>query len=176
MTERTIDWAALLLGAFFVILGILAVANPGASLFGFMVLFACLAIIRGCYGLYLHYKMKELTGFRSGLLIFTCILDIFIGLMIFIRPVAGLLFLAYMFAFWFLFDGIGGLVSMDVVKRFSKFHYWLNIIISILAIILGIYLLFNPNLSLVTLTFFISVFCFSFGILFIFAAFRRRTV
>ena len=99
------------------------------------------------------------------------ILDIILGLIFIFKIAVGASFIAVIFAVWFIFDAITQLATANFFKRLDKGYYWVIVILSILSLILGIMLLFNPMLSALTIVWIISIYLITIGILKIIQAF-----
>lgn len=101
----------------------------------------------------------------------SAIIDIIAGLIVLFRPGVGIVFIAIMFAIWFIFDSAIDIATAGVFKQFSRgYSVWL-IILSILGIILGIILLFSPMLSAMTIVWLLSAYLLTFGIIKVIQAF-----
>ena len=101
-------------------------------------------------------------------------LDIIVGILFLYSYDAGGLTIAYLFAFWFLFDSISGIIFSWNMRKVSTFFFWINIILNILGLLIAISLMFNPALSALTLIWLVSFGLLIFGINEIIAAFVNR--
>ena len=102
------------------------------------------------------------------------VLYIIVGILFLYSYYAGGLTIAYLFAFWFLFDSISGIVFSWHMRAVSTFFFWVNIILNILGLFIAISLMFNPALSALTLIWLVSFWLLIFGINEIIAAFVNR--
>lgn len=95
----------------------------------------------------------------------------YLGLIFIFKIAVGASFIAVIFAVWFIFDAITQLATANFFKRLDKGYYWVIVILSILSLIMGIMLLFNPMLSALTIVWIISIYLITIGILKIIQAF-----
>lgn len=157
-------WTNFLLGVLFVVGGMTALNYPGSSLVGLTTFIGIIAIFNGIYSIFLRSTLKQITGYRFKLLIIIGIFDIFIGIFLLFNLTAGILTLPYIFSIWFITDSIGCLFSLTAVKTVNNFYFWFQLIISILGIIIGISLFFDPISSALTVSFLIGFYLLIFGI------------
>ena len=80
--------------------------------------------------------------------------------------------ITFCFAVWFIADSVLALFTADLARGVSEGYYWFTIIVNILGILLGIFLLFNPISSALTLSFLVGFYFMLFGITHIVYAFR----
>lgn len=113
----------------------------------------------------------RILGESSGWLIFSAILDIILGIIFLFQPGFGVLFIAIIFAIWFILDSITELISAKFFKEFHRGYYWFIVILAILSLVLGVILLFSPLLSAITVVWLVSTFLIVFGIMKLIQAF-----
>ncbi|WEV71389.1 DUF308 domain-containing protein [Lactobacillus sp. ESL0785] len=167
------DWAALLAGVLMIVAGLFLLRHPGKALHAFVLLFAILSIVQGFVWLAFYSHFHYFISF-SWLSIFSGVLDILIGIMFLYSYDAGGLTIAYLFAFWFLFDSISGISVSWHMRKVSRFYFWFTLILNIFGLLISLSLMFNPALSALTLIWLISFWLLIFGINEIVAAFARR--
>ncbi|MHC5268302.1 HdeD family acid-resistance protein [Enterococcus sp. LJL98] len=162
----------LLIGGAFVVIGIMALNRPVATL-GFLVFFfGILAIVRGAtavLGLG-AMKNKESKGFR----IFLGLFDIIIGIMFLTNVIRGALFLGIMFAVWFLIESIGHLFLTTRFKRSKGMMKMLVLLFDILCMIFAVMLLFNPIIATLTLPKLVGFSAITFGFVLMVEGFNAK--
>ena len=84
-------------------------------------------------------------------MIITGILDIALGILLIFNLSAGAKIVLYIFAIWFIIDAIEGLLVLDIAKYIGDGYYYFTLIINIIGILIGVYLLFNPQGSALTI-------------------------
>lgn len=94
------------------------------------------------------------------------VLAVIIGIIAIFRPGTTLLmdgFMAYLFAAWFVIQGIISIYLAFKVKGIKKGWYW-GLILGILGLIVGIYSFFHPMVSIVTIGILIGVYLIEAGL------------
>lgn len=120
-------------GVVFLVAGILALLLPVAAVIGLEILFAALLIVSGGYQAY------QGALDRSGWLLASGVLSLFLGLVLVFIPLAGAVALATLIAVFLLLEGIiEVLFALEI--RFSARWKWL-MLSGILSLILGVLLL-----------------------------------
>lgn len=155
-----------LLGIVFIVLGIWAFTKPGNALFGIVWAFAIGSLLKGIMDIVVWYDMGKAGVARPPYILPTGILDILLGLLLFANGKFGVLFTAYLFAFWFLLDSIMSIAAADF-----SLHRGFNIVMGIIGIIIGFAMLFNPLYSVVTLAYLVASYLIIFGALLLGRAF-----
>lgn len=171
--NRGFNWAALISGVLMIVAGLFLIRHPGKALHAFVLLFAILSIVQGFVWLAFYNRFRYFIP-SSWLSIVSGVLDIIVGILFLYSYDAGGLTIAYLFAFWFLFDSITGIIFSWRMRDLSNFYFWLNIILNILGLFIAVSLMFNPALSALTLIWLVSFWLLIFGINEIIAAFAKR--
>lgn len=170
-TKSTFNWSYLLIGILFIFTSLVSFRNPGSSLVAIVYIFAISAICKGIFELFFRRKIHNYTSHKSTALIVLGIFDICIGVFLFVNVNTGLVALPFIFAIWFIADSFMSLISSDIFKLRGQGYYWFNIILSIIGLIAGFMLLFNPITSALTLSFLVGFYLMIAGISFIINAF-----
>jgi uncharacterized membrane protein HdeD (DUF308 family) len=171
--NRGFNWAACIAGILMIVAGVFLIAHPGKALHAFVLLFAILSIVQGLVWLAVYNRLHYFISF-SWLAIISGILDVAIGLLFLYSYDAAGLTIAYLFAFWFLFDSISGIILSWNMRVVSGFYFWINFMLNIFGLLIAIGLMFNPALSALTLIWLVAFWLFIFGIGEIIAAFANR--
>ncbi|NLB90079.1 MAG: hypothetical protein GX786_02500 [Clostridiales bacterium] len=155
MKKEKTFWASLIEligGILFVVLGIIAFSNPGASLLAFVILYGVGAIVLGIGSIVRFIVLEKRTGFASASPLLLGILDIAAGIIILFNQPLGVLVLVWLFPLWLVLHSLLGLFSASLTRVYGKGYYWTNIIVNILTIIAGIMLAAQPISSALTLS------------------------
>jgi uncharacterized membrane protein HdeD (DUF308 family) len=171
-------WIVLLRGIFAVVLGVLLVTRPQATLMVMLMFLGAYWLIDGIFTL-----VGAVRGRRSypnwGWSIFTGIMSMLAGLIIFGRPLAATLFtevlVIYIIAAIALFFGISGIIT-GIRLRKDIGNEWSMVLSGVLATLLGILLLISPVFTATILIVTIGILAILFGIGIIVLAFRIRSV
>lgn len=163
--KKRFDWFSLIIGILFVVAGIYSFIRPDKTLHLLSIIVGIIFLLRGIYQLWFRQRISQLLNEKSGWLIFTAILDIILGIIFLFQPGFGVLFIAIIFAIWFILDSAGELASAKFFKAFHRGYYWFIIILAIISLLLGVILLFSPLLSAMTVVWLISTFLIVFGVM-----------
>ena len=172
-SERKFDWFSLVIGILWVILGAAAINSPSTAISVIAVFVGIGALAKGIYTLWLRRAIQMLTGSNSKmtLLIISSVVDIILGIIFLFRIHFVFGIIAYLFAFWFIFDSILQLVIDHFFKAMNRSYFDILIVLNIITLILGVVLLFNPMLSIYTLIGVVAFYLFLIGITKIIQAF-----
>lgn len=170
-------WILLLRGIFAVVLGILLVTRPQATLMVMLMFIGAYWLIDGIFTL-----VGAIQGRKSypnwGWGAFVGILSIIAGFIVFGRPLAASLLtqvvVMYLIAFLALFFGISGIVT-GIRLRKEISNEWSTILSGVLATLFGILLLISPVFSATILIVTIGILAILFGIGIVVAAFQIRS-
>ena len=121
-SERKFDWFSLVIGILWVILGAAAINSPSTAISVIAVFVGIGALAKGIYTLWLRRAIQMLTGSNSKmtLLIISSVVDIILGIIFLFRIHFGFGIIAYLFAFWFIFDSILQLVIDNYCCHYSN--------------------------------------------------------
>lgn len=170
--SRRFDWASLIIGILFLIGGFISIAKPDKTLQLLSVIMGVGFLLYGIYELLIRRRWVRTMGGSTGWVIFSGIIDLILGLIFVFQPNFGILYIAIIFAIWFIFDSIMDFTTARFFKETaSKGYYWTLVILSILGIVLGVILLFSPMISAMTIVWIISFFLLLFGFVKIIQAF-----
>ncbi len=171
--NRGFNWAALIAGILMVVAGLFLIRHPNKALQAFVLLFAIISIVQGLVWLAFYSHFRYIVS-MSWLSILSGVLDIIVGILFLYSYDAAGLTIAYLFAFWFLFDSISGITFSWHLRHISGVYFWINMILNVFGLLIAISLLFNPALSALTLIWLVSFWLLIFGISEIIAAFAKR--
>ncbi|AEV94687.1 DUF308 domain-containing protein [Pediococcus claussenii] len=151
---NSFDLPALLLGLLSVIVSIICLRNPLPTFSTVVIIAAIISILIGCYKLFTIRPLLEVSGWFT----FNSILDIVVGILMLFNIQFGMLFVSISFAIMFLVDSFTALWFTRIIKDFStRNYYWLDIILAVCGIILGVMLLISPILSAFSVSFLIAL-------------------
>ena len=155
MDKSTKFWMCLA-GVALVALGVLCIAYPMATLLSLAWLIALLFFIGGCSQMGFWAKARKLIP-HSGLVFFSALLEIILGLMMLCMPEPTMIALPFIFAFWLLFEGIDlAIVSVDI-KRVGFSKWWILLCIGLIAAAFGVCCLVYPNVSAETIAVLVGI-------------------
>lgn len=169
--KRGFDWFSLVVGIILVIAGIASFMRPDATLKFVSICLGIGLLVKGIYELWFRQGINNWFGEKSGWLLFMGIVDIILGLLFIFRAASGVVVIAYIFAFWFIFDSIAEIATANYFKRLNRGYYVAMLILNILALLVGFILLFNPLIAASTLVLLISFYLLLIGFIKIIQAF-----
>src|SRR5699024_11525082 len=86
------------------------------------------------------------------------IIYIIIIIFLFINFIGVFIVLIIVFTIWFIIDSVIALISARAIRKYSKRNFWLIVILSIISIIIGIMLIFNPIASILTVAYLVGIY------------------
>jgi uncharacterized membrane protein HdeD (DUF308 family) len=165
-------WVYLLRGILSVILGALALLLPGITFTTLVVLLGAYMLAGGI--LSIVAAVSERRTMRSwGWYVFTGIISLIAGLLVFYNPFAAGTALIYLFAFWTLLAGIAEIATAIRLRKQIEGEGW-YILLGILTIAFSLLILVNPAVGALTLSFMFGIFALVSGIMLLSLAIRLR--
>ncbi|MCH5462179.1 hypothetical protein HC026_05295 [Lactobacillus sp. LC28-10] len=168
------DWHELITGVLSLIAAYVVVGMPRVSLTAMAIIFGFLAILSGLTTLSGFSKLRDFVGNWANAALIFAIIDLLIGLFFIIKPASGIVVLGYMVAFWFIIDSFERLVVVDHLRDFGTGYFIVSLILDVLSLLLGIMLLIDPIIAVMSITWLIGFYLVVFGINAIILAFARR--
>lgn len=163
-------WAILLLGIVSVIVGIVVLSVPW-TLRGVIYFFGAFLIFRG---IFLALSSPVYRGFRTWNVVLG-ILSILVGIAVFVWPFYTLLMIATFIGVWLMVSGVFDIVGSIANRRLIP-YWWMMLLRGIFAVPLGIWALYRPGLTLVTLIMLFGIWAFIIGIWEIVASFEIKNL
>jgi uncharacterized membrane protein HdeD (DUF308 family) len=164
-------WALALRGVVAVLFAIIAFFWPIITTTALILLFGVYAFVDGVFALIAGLRAARRHG-RSAALLLEGVLNILIGLIVFIWPAESLIALVYLIAIWGIITGIALIAAGMALIRHSG--EWLLVPGGLLSILLGVILLFQPSAGVVALSWLFGFYALLFGIVLVSVAFRIR--
>ena len=131
-----------------IVLGIVALVWPNATLFVIAVLFGISLIVAGLLRIYQAFASTFLSGGWRFVIGLIGALILYAGIVALFNPEASLLFLAIFIGLGWIFQGVGDLFSATTGSRHAP--TWLLVLSGIVSIIAGIVMMLIPGLALAT--------------------------
>ncbi len=145
-----------LAGVALVALGVLCIINPGATLLSLAWVIALLFFLGGCAQMGFWAKARVVMP-NSGLVFFSALLQILLGIMMLCIPEPTMIALPFIFAFWLLYEGINmAFVSLDI-KTVGFRKWWILCCIGVIAAAFGVCCLVYPNVSAETIAWLVGL-------------------
>ncbi len=168
-------------GLLAIALGVLALLVPGLTVFAFAMLFGAFSFADGILSLIAGIKGARNNAERWGMLVFSGLLGIAVGVLFFVWPLMAAatyaFFLITMLALWALFTGLFEIFAAIRLRR-SIEGEWLLGLSGALSVLLGVAILamlaMAPGSSLISLGWLIGLYALASGIALVMLALRLR--
>ena len=141
--EQRFDWTSMLIGVLMIIVGILILTNPAATMTTLAIFVGVAVLVSGVIFL---FKYKESTAN----LIYG-IIAIILGIILLARPAFAVSALGFIIGIWFFIDGVLGLTRAGFYKLISSTLYITSIILNVLLLIAGFLIILNPFIAALSL-------------------------
>ena len=164
-------WALALRGVVAILFALIAFFLPGITAAALIILFGAYAFVDGVFALIAGLRAARHHG-RSGALLLEGILNIVIGIIVFVWPGPALVALIYLIAIWAVISGIALIVAGMALIRHSG--EWLLVLSGVISVLLGIILFVQPAAGVIALSWWLGFYALLFGIILVAAAFRIR--
>lgn len=146
-------WGELILGILLIVLGILTFVFPAGALTGAVFVYGILAVITGIADIVFYAKVEQHTGFGPVISLVTGILGVIAGVLLCLHPVIGRWILLILFPLWFMSHCISRLTHLPMIRMTAgEGYYYFTLVICILGLVLGLVMLLDPLLSLVSVS------------------------
>jgi uncharacterized membrane protein HdeD (DUF308 family) len=164
-------WLLAVKGALLLIMGAYVLFNAELALAALVFYLGLLALLAGVAEVALAILNRDKAQWTGYLL--EGLLDVGIGVLLLAKPeVVGLI--PILLGIWIVASGILLLVR-TLRARQQGATYWANwLVLSILLVLLGLWLIFDPTGTLVSVTWLLGLVMFAFGLLVLLVAFRLR--
>ncbi|WP_203649627.1 HdeD family acid-resistance protein [Secundilactobacillus yichangensis] len=168
------DWHELITGVLSLVAAYAVICMPRVSLTALALIFGFLAILSGLTTLSGLDKLRDFVGNWANAALVFAVIDLLIGLFFIIKPSSGIVVLGYVVAFWFIIDSVERLMVVGHLRDFGTGYFVTSIVLDVLSLLLGILLLINPVIAMMSVTWLIGFYLIIFGINAIVLAFARR--
>lgn len=167
-------WVLLLRGLAAVIFGILTLTNPGISLASLTTLFGAYALADGVLGAWTALFDRDAQSNWVWLLL-EGLLGIVVGLLVMFNPAMTTLLLIFYVAIRAM---VTGLIEIFVAIRLRREidNEWALIFAGAVSTLLGAYLIARPGAGAIAMAWLIGIYALVFGLLFVFLAFRVKSL
>ena len=138
-------WMELIIGIALAVLGIFTFVYPDNAVTTLVIIYGIIAIITGMA-----------------------------GAMLLVYPNAGKWVLSLLFPIWFIAHCLSRLSHLNTIRFIAgNFVYWFTMIVNIIGLVLGIVMIFSPNISVAAAAYIVGAYLVLFGIDCIILAFSR---
>ena len=156
--QHKFNWFSLVVGVILFVAGIVTFIHLGTTLEFISIIIGATAVVKGLYELWFKHVLDTTTEEKTLGLFAMGIVDLVLGFLFIFKAATGAQVVAYIFALWFIFDAIVQLAASKQFKSVGKAHYVWMIVLNVIALILGIALLFNPLLASIAIVWIVSIY------------------
>lgn len=164
-------WALALRGVVAILFALIAFFLPGITAAALILLFGAYAFVDGVFALIAGLRAARHHG-RSGALLLEGVLNIVIGIIVFVWPGPALVALIYLIAIWAVISGVALIAAGIALIRHSG--EWLLVLSGVISVLLGIILFVQPGAGVIALSWWLGFYALLFGIILVATAFRIR--
>jgi uncharacterized membrane protein HdeD (DUF308 family) len=167
-------WAIALRALAAILLGIIAIFMPGATLAAIVIVFGIYAITDGVLAI-----VAAIRGFRRkqrwGAMLAQGLVGIIAGALAIFLPGIGALALTYLVAAWALVTGAFEIAAAIRLRKAIKGE-WLLLIAGLLSIVLAVLVAIFPGTGALLLVWWLGAYAFAYGVVSLVLALRMRTL
>ena len=139
--------------------------KPDGTLTVVVVVYGLIAVITGICDIVFYMKMEQHMGFGPTISLVSGILSVMAGIMLIVYLDAGKWILTLLFPIWFIAHCISRLSHLNVVRiAAGRFYYYFSLIVNILGLVLGVCMLINPVVSLLSFGVIIGIYLILLGL------------
>jgi len=172
--KSTKIWLAIA-GILLIVLGVLCIANPAATLFTTAWMIGCLVLLSGISRLVFTCKTQAFLP-NSGTRMLSSILQIIVGIILLAHNLFVTVSLPIIFAAWVMVEGIIIAVQSFDYKQAGFTQWWIVLLLGIAGAVLGFFGLKNPDIAGTTLSVLIGIGIIAAGISYLVALYGIKYV
>lgn len=171
MLQAMIDnwWAFVLRGVLAILFGLAAFAWPGLTAAVLMMFLGAWFLVDGAFGLIAAFRSEE--DRMMGILLSA--VSIVAGLMVLVKPLAGMVAVAIVIGVWAIFKGVLE-ISAAIRLRKEMENEWFFILAGALSIIFGGVIILRPGAGLMAIVWILGFYAILFGILMVVLGFKLK--
>ena len=167
-------WMELIIGIALAALGTFTFVYPDNAVATLVIIYGIIAIITGIADVVLYVRVDKHLGFGPTVSLISGILSVMAGVMLLVYPNAGKWVLSLLFPIWFIAHCLSRLSHLNTIRFIAgNFVYWFTMIVNIIGLVLGVVMIFSPNISVAAVAYIVGAYLVLFGIDCIILAFSR---
>jgi uncharacterized membrane protein HdeD (DUF308 family) len=167
-------WGSMLaLGIIMVVLGVLALAIPGAAMSAVTIILAIQLFVLGIYELMQTFRADDAGAGARTLFALAGALSLLVGMLVLRNPLQTLFIIALLLGAWWVVTGVVEVVTS--IARGAQPDRWWRLAMGIISVVAGFIVLAQPGLSLRVLEILLAVWLIVYGIFAAVAAFSVRS-
>ena len=119
-----------------------------------------IAIVQGFIGIMFYFELKSVFERNPWIVLVNGIIELLIGFYLIMNPTISLTFLPILFAIWFIADSIRNILVAFRLQPINKMWFWTYLVLGILGMILGIFLVSNLYVAMMSMATLITFYFF----------------
>jgi uncharacterized membrane protein HdeD (DUF308 family) len=164
-------WAIAIRGVLAILLGIVAIGLPGATMLSLVLLFAAYMLVDGAFAIIAAVRAARRHD-KWGLLAFEGVVDIVTGIVAFAWPGLTVVAFVLLIAAWAIITGV--LLIAAAIRLAPDHGRWWMVLGGVASLLYGVVLLVAPLVGALVLTWWLGVYALVFGVSLIVLALRLR--
>lgn len=128
-------------------------------------LYGMSAIVRGFLSISSQSEYREIFQRSPWPVIVIGVFELLLGFYLIFNPEMSLTFLPTLFSVWFIADSIRSIILAFRLRDFKKDWYWLYLILGVLGVVLGIFLISNLFVAILSVSSLITLYFFLAGVI-----------
>lgn len=159
------EWKNFLLAVLFFIAFWVSINNPISTLVTLGIVFGVIAIVQGIHALELYFEIRKSNDINPWYLILIGIIDSLVGFYLVFNPSISITFIPILFAVWFMIDSVMNILLAFRLKEVSNTWFWIRLLLGIIGVIVGLSLIGNILIALVSVTYLIAFYFLTAGVI-----------
>ncbi|MBV1820642.1 DUF308 domain-containing protein [Anaerosalibacter bizertensis] len=156
--ENGFSWGSLLMSILFFIAAWKAFRSPIEILMTLGIFFGVIAIVQGFLSIIFYPAFRRIFQLNPWPVIVIGIFYLLIGLHLIMEPSISLTLLPIIFASWFIIDSIRNIMIAFRLRKIDKRWFWINFILGILGMFIGIFLISNLYVAVISISSLIALY------------------
>ena len=158
-------WLELIMGILLILLGIFTFIRPTETLTGVVIIYGIIAVLTGIADIVFYIKIDRHMGFVPTISLISGLLSVMAGVMLLAYPAAGTWVLSLLFPIWFIVHCISRLSHLNIIRMTAgNFYYGFTLIVNIIGLVLGVIMILNPIISIISVGYIIGAYLILLGI------------
>lgn len=166
---------SILTGLLFIAVGIFFLVNPVAALKMMVIVAGIVAVVKGLLDIMRFFRTKKQTNKNDYSILFSGVLILLIGILLFFNTTFGIVFTGTIFAIWFFFESLSTILSLRFFKEKKGVAFFILLILGILSLALSILMFIRPFYAAFSFTIITGVYFIAQGIVMVLIALNFRT-
>lgn len=163
--EEGFGWSSLLVSILSFVASWVTFQHPISAIVSFGMLYGMLAIVRGFLSISSQSEYREIFQRSPWPVIVIGIFELLLGFYLIFNPEMSLTFLPTLFSVWFIADSIRSIILAFRLRDFKKAWFWLYLILGVLGVVLGIFLISNLFVAILSVSSLITLYFFLAGVI-----------